>query len=179
MPLNNPQKAAVLLSGLPDDQCVEILKHFKSDDVEKICREWLSTGAVDPKDRQAVMSEFASSVTDTNALRKEGAEYVESILARAYGIRRAGLFMGHLKEHEASQVDLDDLVGEVGAEAVALELAVEHPQVVRTVLSAISPKKAADVLAKFTPEAQVEAVRSLVASRDIPTDLADKIKRGF
>lgn len=177
--MNGYQKTAIFLSSLPDEQCVDILKHMKEEDVERISREMLSLSQVDAKARQGVLQEFHQAISGTSVTLKEGAEYVESVLARVYGIRRAASLMNHMREHEDSAIDLDDLVGDIGPEAVAADLQLEHPQVISTILGALSTKKSADILSWFAEEAQLQALTNIALSRAMPPDLVDKIKRGF
>ncbi len=177
--MNPHLKTAIVLSTLPDEQCVDILKHMKEDEVSLIAREMLSLSQVDAKTRQGVLVEFQEMLSGRASTLKEGAEYVESILARAFGIRRASLMMNHMEEHSTTQVDLDDLIAEIGSETVATDLQKEHPQVIASILSSLSTKKAADVLAFFTEEAQMQALSNIAVPRPMPSDLADKIKRGF
>lgn len=175
----NYQKVAIFLSSLPDEQCVEVLRNFSEEETERICREILNLSNVDGKARAAVLQEFQQSLSGSGASFRGGVEYVEGILARVYGVRRSAAMLSHMQEHGDSQIDLDELVGEIGADVVAQELQQEHPQVICTILSNISSKKAADVLAAFTDEAQSEALKNLALSKGMPADLADKIKRGF
>lgn len=173
------QKTAIVLSNLPDEQSVEILKHMKEEDVSQIAREMLTLSQVEAGARQAVLSEFYQMLSGNASSMREGAEYVESLLSRAFGIRRASLMMNRMEESENTQIDLDDLITEIGSEAVATDLQKEHPQVIASILASLSTRKAADVLSYFADEAQTLALSNIAVPRPMPADLADKIKRGF
>ena len=83
----NFQKVAILLSSLPDEQSAEVMKGFGDEEIERISREMLSLAKVDQKTRLSVLQEFHQSLTGANGSLKEGSEYVEGILARAFGVR--------------------------------------------------------------------------------------------
>ncbi|MFN0118785.1 MAG: FliG C-terminal domain-containing protein [Elusimicrobiota bacterium] len=176
---NNYYKAAVFLSNLPDEQCVEILRSFEEDDVEKICQEMLSLAEVNEETKAGIIKEFQETMKGNNSPMKAGAEYVQGILARVYGVRRSESMLSHMKEHSESKVDLDTLIGEIGTAFAVEEIKEEHPQVVAAILTSISYQKASTVVAALPEDMQCEVFRAMGLSKPMPADLANKIKQGL
>ncbi len=179
MPLNEYQKIAVILTSLTDDQCVEILKNFKEEEVEMICRELLTANQIDSQEREAALVEFHQSFFNAASAPKEGIEFLEGILPRIYGIRRATALLGNIREQDEAGMNLNELVAEVGPMVVAEELQTEYPQVMSTVLTALKPQTTAEILTFFTEEMQADALKAIVESKAMSTELMNKIKRGF
>lgn len=175
----NYYKSAIFLSSLPDEQCVQILRTFNEDEVEKICQEMLRLNDVSEEEKNAVIQEFHESMKNSGGTFKVGADYVQDILARAYGVRRSEAIIHHIKEQSEFQVSLDDLVQDVGADRVAKELEQEHPNVVMTILSSLSQQHASDVVVRLTDEMRVGVFKAFAVAKPLPVDLANKIQQGF
>ena len=73
--LTDVQKIAVILSTLPDDQCVEVLKNYPEEGVERICAAMVSPVQVEEEARAQVLQEFSEALTEEGG--RAGLETIE------------------------------------------------------------------------------------------------------
>jgi flagellar motor switch protein FliG len=153
--LTEIQKISIILSTLPDDQCVEVLKNYPEEEVERICAAMVSPVPVDDDARAQVLNEFSTALTEEGG--RAGLETVEGVLARLYGVRRSSEMVLRLKAGGGDDKGMAALAEESGPSAIAKALAKEIPGVAAFALSEMPNALAAKVLV-LLPEATRGAV---------------------
>jgi flagellar motor switch protein FliG len=146
--VSNPteiQKISIILSTLPDEQCVEVLKNYPEEEVERICAAMVSPVVVDEETRAKVLTEFSEALAESSG--KAGIETIEGVLAQMYGARRSSEIVVRLKAAGGDEKGLAALAEEVGPAVVAKALSREIPGVAAFALSEMPNALAARVLA--------------------------------
>jgi flagellar motor switch protein FliG len=146
--ISNPteiQKISIILSTLPDEQCVEVLKNYPEEEVERICAVMVNPVLVDEETRAKVLTEFSEALAESSG--KAGIETIEGVLARMYGARRSSEIVVRLKAAGGDEKGLAALAEEVGPAVVAKALSREIPGVAAFALSEMPNALAARVLA--------------------------------
>lgn len=154
-PLNEIQKISIILSTLPDDQCVEVLKNYPEEEVERICAAMVNPVQIDDEARNQVLTEFSEALNEEGG--RPGLETVEGVLARLYGARRSSEMLLRLKAAGGDEKGMAALAEESGPASIAKALAREQPGVAAFALSEMPNALAAKVLVQL-PEAARGAV---------------------
>ncbi|MBK8872017.1 MAG: hypothetical protein IPN19_13540 [Elusimicrobia bacterium] len=143
--LTDVQKIAIILGTLPDDQCVDVLKNYPEDDVERICAEMVNPIKVDDEARAQVMKEFSDALAEFS--EQEGLDTVEGVLARLYGARRSTEIVQRLKASGGGEgKPFAALAEEAGPQETAKALARESPGTAAFALAELPNAFAAKVL---------------------------------
>ena len=148
--LTQTQKIAIILSALPDDQCVEVLKNYPEEEVERICAALVNPVQVDDDTRHQILQEFSEALQEEGG--RAGLDTVEGVLARLYGARRSSEMVLRLKTASGDDKGLAALAEEAGPASIAKVLAREKAGVVAFALSEMPNALAAKVLV-LLPEA--------------------------
>jgi len=173
--LNNVQKMALILSTLPEDQCVAVLKNYPEEDVERLCREMMNPPKVDEEAKNKIIEEFSCKLEESTD--KPALEAMESLLARLYGVRKSTEIAQRLKTVE--RIDLSSLAEEAGPDVVAQELAREVPSVAAFGLSEIPTALAAKVLTLFPDDFRTEIVMARARGSRLRPDIAVRVREGL
>ncbi|MBK8575165.1 MAG: hypothetical protein IPN90_05630 [Elusimicrobia bacterium] len=142
--LTEIQKISIILSTLPDDQCVEVLKNYPEEEVERICAAMVNPVQVEEEARAQVLNEFSIALSEEGG--RAGLETIEGVLARLYGVRRSSEMVLRLKAAGGEEKGLAALAEEAGPSAIAKALAREIPGVAAFALSEMPNPLAAKVL---------------------------------
>lgn len=132
------------MSTLPDDQCVEVLKNYPEEEVERVCAAMVNPVQVDDEARAQVLNEFSMALTEDGG--QAGLDTIEGVLARLYGARRSSEMVLRLKTAGGGDKGLAALAEERGPGAIAKALAKEMPGVAAFALSEMPNPLAAKVL---------------------------------
>jgi flagellar motor switch protein FliG len=170
------QKTALVLSTLPDDQCVEVLKHFPEEEVEEVCRALMNPPEVDERLRTQILSEFSESLVASEG--RAPLESVESILARLYGVRRSTEIVGRLKDPETGP-DLASLASSAGPDVVAEELTREAPPVVAFALGEFPTAFAAQVLERLPESTRTDVFLARARGLKVKGPMAQRVRDGL
>jgi flagellar motor switch protein FliG len=78
------RKAAVLLITLGDEASVELARHFKEKELQKIGEEIARMGAIRPEEAEGVLHEFYS-LLENGPTPRGGTQFAEKLLVGALG----------------------------------------------------------------------------------------------
>lgn len=148
-PLDNADRAAIILLCLGEELAGNVLKYLNPKDVQKVGVAMTNLREV-PKDMvMQVLKEFTREAEGHIALGAGSEEYLRKMLTGALGETKANSLLDRilLGRHSKGLETLKLVDARVVAETVRNE----HPQVVAIVLSHLEPKHAAEVMA-YLPE---------------------------
>lgn len=174
--LSNTQKMALILTSLPEEDRVSVLKNWSEADALQVLKEMIRLPPVDDTTRSQVLQEFSDALAQTPAPPPENPEAV-STLQKLFG-RRAPLLLETLKSSE-EPVNLEGLLEEAGPDVMATALEKEHPGVISMILKGLSPKNAARVLSRLPEALQPETVRLMSRAAEVPQEVVDNVRRGI
>ncbi|MEW6517311.1 MAG: flagellar motor switch protein FliG [candidate division FCPU426 bacterium] len=165
MPLNEEQtkvnlkKVAILLTLLGRDAAQEIIRHFSTQDIERIGKEMAKGKEISRAEQEQVLQDFLAALKDRNFPLKSGMEYVEQVLAPALDPDRAQRFLR--KIHSPRQIAPFEELQEVEPEHLVAAVKGEHPQTVALVLASLPRDLSAKVLRQLPQALQSEIVRRI------------------
>ncbi|WP_299237907.1 flagellar motor switch protein FliG [Sulfurihydrogenibium sp.] len=149
--LTGLEKAAILLSILPEEKNVKIFKHLKQAELEKIIKALLTLEEPTKENIKAVIQEAYKSLSEAVPL-KLLPDNIKKILEKALPPEKVKeLFEGLVMAEEGKAVFQE--IEKLPAKVVANIIKNEHPQVIALILTQLKPQKAAEII-QYLPRRQ-------------------------
>lgn len=149
------KKAAILMISLGPEASAEIMKILPDRYIQKISYEIANIDYVRPDEREQIISEFLDMYQAREYISEGGIDYAKDLLNKALGAQRAKEIIDMLNQIQLREKPFNIARRTDTAQLTTL-LKGEHPQTVALILSYIQPEKAAEVLAQFEDEEQIE-----------------------
>jgi flagellar motor switch protein FliG len=147
--LTGPERAAILLMTLGEQDAAAILKHMGPKEVQKVGSAMASVSNVSKNQVGQVLEDFVRTVDEQTALGVGSEDYIRSVLKEALGEDKANGLIDRILLGRNSK-GLEALKW-MDPRAVAEIIRLEHPQVMAIVLSYLDPDHAAEVMT-FIPD---------------------------
>jgi flagellar motor switch protein FliG len=139
-----PERAAILLMSLGEQEAAEVLKHMGAKDVQKVGQAMAALSNV-PRERvNSVVDRFVTDLDTQTSLGVGADDYVRRVLVNALGEGKASGLIDRILLGRNSK-GLEALKW-METRAVAELIRGEHPQIVAIVLAYLDADQAADVL---------------------------------
>lgn len=177
-PLTGPQRAAVLLLGLPPEQATRVVELLSEKEIQELSRAMSLLGEVDPTIAGSVFSEFNSRIVESSGI--VGTRETTEKLLRSSLTGREELVETIMQEIRGTGGgSVWEKIATLDAKAFAAHIGREHPQTVAVVLSKILPDYAAQVLALLPAAAASDAMLRMLQLGDIPPDIMEDVERAL
>ncbi|MEZ0323926.1 MAG: flagellar motor switch protein FliG [Hydrogenothermaceae bacterium] len=149
--ISGSEKAAILLSIIPEDKNVNIFKHLKQADLEKVVRALLTLETPSKEVIKSVLDEAYKQLSESAPLRLLP-ENLRKILEKALPPDKVKeLFEGLVSAEEGKAIFKE--IEKLPPKVVANLIKNEHPQVIALILTQLSPQKAAEII-QYLPRRQ-------------------------
>lgn len=148
--LTGVQKAAILLISIGPERAASVLKHFSSDEIERISAEIANTAALNPTLVNSVCQEFLSMNNNRSFGSNGGLQYAKELLIKALGPQKSDEIIKSLNLQSRPFYILRRIESKVAANF----LSGEHPQAIAMILSYLDPEQSAAILSCLAPEIQ-------------------------
>ena len=154
--IDGPQRAAILLLTLGEQDAAEVLKHLSARDVQAVGTAMARLSGVSRSQVEAVLDRFNADMEQQTALGVGTEEYIRKILVNALGEGKAGglidrILLGHSSKGMESLKWMD-------SRAIAEMINQEHPQIIALILAHLEPDQAAEVIGYLPPRVRSDAV---------------------
>ncbi len=149
--LSGVEKAAILLSILPEDKNIKIFKHLKQTELEKVVKALLTLEEPSSEKIKEIIQEAYKLLSEVAPL-KLLPENLRKILEKALPPDKVKeLFEGLVMAEEGKKIfqELEKLPSKVVANLIKNE----HPQVIALILTQLKPPKAAEII-QYLPRRQ-------------------------
>ena len=168
-PLTGPEKAVLLLLSLDESVAAPIVAELEDADVRKM-REIATMMREVPKQAlDGLYGEFMERARDAVAVPKGGLSYLRRLAVKALGEARSHeLFVG-------APASPFEKIGKAEAQAVAVLLQGEHPQIGAAIVSQIEPARAAKILALCAPELRTDLVARMAHMKEVPAAILETV----
>ena len=161
--LKGLQKAAILLSSLPEDKSVKIFKNLKEHEIERLVKAFLTVETPTKEQLKAVLEEAYNYLREVSPV-KLAPDHLKSILQKALPPEKLEKLLEETFSSEEGKKIFKELE-KMDPKAVAGIVKDEHPQVIALILSQINPAKAAEILQFIPKRAGVTNVQEEVIQR--------------
>lgn len=160
----------ILIGEVP---AVKIIGKFNPAELEKIVKEMIKIAAVTPDEKAAVFKSFGQFEPADLSQFPGGKEYARLILIKAFGISDgSGTFLKIVENEEKSDINYIESLDDSHIKSILEE---ESEVVISTVMSLLSPAKAAKFIQSLPREQGAAILKRLSASRGLPTEVVKTI----
>jgi flagellar motor switch protein FliG len=172
--MNGPQKAAVMMLALGEDQCAKLFSLMHEDEIKEVSSAMAQLGAVRADVVERLCVEFTESLGGTGNL-VGSFENTERLLMKTLPRERVAQIMEEIRGPAGRT--MWDKLGNVHEAVLANYLKNEYPQTVAVVLSKVRADHAARVLSLLPDSFAMEVVMRMLRMESIQRDVLDGVER--
>jgi len=172
--LTGPQKAAIMMLSLPEEQATKLMTSMDDDEIKEISQIMANLGTIGANLVERLFVEFADAISNTGSL-KGSYDTTERLLKRIMPPDKVSQVMEEIRGPAGRT--MWDKLGNVNEMVLASYLKNEYPQTVAVVLSKIKPEHAARVLAVLPEDFAMEVVMRLLRMEAVQKDILDKVEQ--
>jgi flagellar motor switch protein FliG len=172
--LTGPQKAAILVLALGEEQSARLFSLLHEDEIKEISSAMAQLGTV----RAEIVEKLCSDFVDTMGAAGNlvgSYESTERLLQKALPRERVQQIMEEIRGPAGRT--MWDKLGNVNETVLANYLKNEYPQTVAVVLSKVKPEHAARVLALLPEMFAMEVVMRMLRMESIQKDVLDGVEK--
>lgn len=172
--LNGPEKAAILMLAVGEDNAVKLFGHMDDEEIREISATMANLGTVSANIVERLFVEFAEGISSTGSL-VGSYESTERLLNKALDPDRVSNIMEEIRG-PAGRTMWDKLAN-VNEVVLANYLKNEYPQTVAVVLSKIKPDHAARVLGALPESFAMEVIMRMLRMEAVQKEVLDDVER--
>ena len=172
--LPGPQKAAILMLALGEEQCSRIFAQMQEDEIKEISGAMAQLGSVRAEQVEKICHTFADSLGTAGTL-VGNFESTERLLQKTLPRERVAQIMEEIRGPAGRT--MWDILGNVNEVVLANYLKNEYPQTVAVVLSKVKADHAARVLSLLPDSFAMEVVMRMLRMESIQRDVLDGVER--
>lgn len=173
--LTGPEKAAILMLSLGEDQTAKIFEHMDDDEIMEISQNMATLGKVSPTVVERLFVEFAEQMSSTNALVGTQ-DSTERMLNKA-GISKDRIDNIMEEIRGPAGRNMWEKLGNVNEEILSAFLQKEYPQTVAVVLSKVSSDHAARVLAMLPENFALEVIHRMLRMEAVQKEILEEVEK--
>ena len=155
--MTSAEKAAAFIVALGEETAAEVYKYLNDEEIEALSMEVASIENLNQTQIKDIMDEFYELIIAQNMIAEGGKEYSRMVLESAFGKEKAALIMERIQNSNRAF----EFLKNVDYKSILTMLQNELPQTIAFVLSHITSKKSAQILAEFPMELQVEVFKRI------------------
>jgi len=174
--VNGIKKAAILMISLGPETSAEIMKMLPDSYIQQISYEIANIEYVKPEERESIINEFMDMAQAREYILDGGIDYAKDLLNKALGPQRAKEVIDMLNQIQLREKPFD-IARKADTAQLTTLLLNEHPQTVALILTYIQPEKAANVLAEFPEEEQVEIAERIGTMSGTTPAIIERIEK--
>ncbi|MCC7305713.1 MAG: flagellar motor switch protein FliG [Alphaproteobacteria bacterium] len=173
--LSGPEKAAILMLSLGEDQAAKIFEHMDDDEILEISQTMSNLGKVSPTVIERLFVDFAEQMTSTNAL--VGTQHSAERLLNKAGISKERIDNIMEEIRGPAGRTMWEKLGNVSEEILSTFLQKEYPQTVAVVLSKLSADHAARVVALLPENFALEVIHRMLRMEAVQKEVLDEVEK--
>jgi len=173
--MSDLQKAAVLLTALPEEEAVAVLSRLDAKQVEQVSIEIARLKSISAEQQQQVILEFADS-NPSAAADAGGLERAKNLVQAALGSKAAGT-LDNIRQ-SIEEVPFAFLRN-IDSQNILTYIIEEHPQTIALILSHLPPPAGAAILAGLPPDRQLSVVQRIAHMGQTSPEIIDEVEQGL
>jgi len=171
--LTHLERAAVIVSSLPEEVASEVLRNLDAVEIEKLSSCMARMGTVPSEAVDSTINDFVQMAVQGSGAISLGKEYAESLISKVLGVDKAKSIVSRVSEGaEYRSLDLLDALDPMTLTNLTRN---EHPQTIALILSHLSPEKAGYVLSNLPEELRAEVVLRISNLERVPPDVVSEV----
>lgn len=172
--LSGPEKAAILILSLGEDQAGKIFEQFDDEEIRNISQAIAGLGKVSPEVSEKTYVDFAGQLSATGTL-VGSFDATERLLSKYVGHERVSQIMEEIRGPAGRT--MWDKLGNVNEDVLANYLKNEYPQTVAVILTKIRIEHAANVLKLLPENFAMEVVLRMLKMEPVQKDVLEDIEK--
>jgi len=144
--LTNSEKAAILCLSLGEEITANVFRSLEEPEIQAITQYITNMETPSLEEIKSVIHETMERISSRNILPQEVAEYMNNVLIKSLGERKASDILRKLQAPVLSKSATLKAAKELDSETLLNLIRGEHPQIVALILTNLSPDKAAVIL---------------------------------
>ncbi len=156
--LGDPERAAVMIMLLEEDQAAEILRQLGPDELQLLGEKMCELGDIGPEQITQAIAGFVDSAQTQGISARGRGEHVRRVMTRAVGEVKADSLMQRILPLGESAGPAIELARWLTPSALIPLIKDEHPQAIAVLLVQLEADVAAQVLHALPPEAQPQVM---------------------
>jgi len=172
--LTGPQKAAMFMLSLPEDQSAKLFGLMADDEIKELSQVMASLGTVSSNLVERLFVEFADMLSSTGSLTGTY-DTTERLLMKAIPKDRVNAIMEEIRGPAGRT--MWDKLGNVNEAVLANYLKNEYPQTVAVVMSKIKADHAARVLAILPENFAMETIMRMLRMESVQKEVLDGVEK--
>ena len=173
--LTGPEKAAILMLSLGEDQTAALFQHMDDDEIMEISQTMSSLGKISPNVIERLFIEFAEQMTSTNAVIGSTDSTERLLLKAGLSSDKIDNIMEEIRGPAGRT--MWEKLGNVNEEILATFLQKEYPQTVAVVLSKVTTDHAARVLAMLPENFALEVIHRMLRMEAVQKEILDEVEK--
>ncbi len=170
--LTGPQKAAIMMLSLGDDQSGKLLGMMEDDEIKELTQSMANLGTIDSNIVERLFVEFSDALSSTGSLVGSTAT-TERLLLKGLEPERVKMIMEEIAGPAGRT--MWDKLGNVHEQVLSNFLKNEYPQTVAVVLSKIKPDHSSRVLSLLPEGFSMEVVMRMLHMETVQKDVLDSV----
>ncbi len=172
--LTGPQKAAILMLSLGEEQSSRLFAMMDDEEIKEISQTMASLGTVNSGAVERLFVEFADQISSTGSL-VGSLESTERLLLKTLNKDRVELIMEEIRGPAGRT--MWDKLGNVNETVLANYLKNEYPQTVAVVLAKIKADHAARVLSMLPENFAMEVIMRMLRMEAVQKEVLDGVEK--
>ncbi|MFM9890544.1 MAG: flagellar motor switch protein FliG [Rickettsiales bacterium] len=172
--LTGPQKAAILMMAIDEDNATKILVNMNDEEIKEISNTMAALGTVSAETVERLFIDYVEGMSNSGVVVGTF-DSTERLLMKALGKDRVDSIMEDIRG-PAGRTTWDKL-GNVNEEILATYLKNEYPQTIALVLSKIRADHAARVLSVFPEELSLDVIMRMLGMESVKKEVLDGIEK--
>lgn len=172
--LTGPQKAALLIMGLPEEQAAKIFGLLDDEEIREISVVMASLGSISSQQVEQLYLDFVNEITNPGKI-VGNYESAERFLAKALPKDRVAGIMEEIRGPAGKT--MWDKLGNVNEQVLANYLKNEYPQTVAVILAKIKSDHAARVISLLPRETAMDVIMRLLHTDSVQKEVLDELEQ--
>lgn len=170
--MTSASKAAAFIVALGEEASAEVYRHLNDEEIEMLSLEVANIENLDQEDIKTIMDEFYELFITQQINAEGGQGYSLNVLTSAFGKEKAKIIMERIQNSNRAF----EFLKNVDYKSILTMLQNELPQTIALVLSHISSKKSAQIVAEFPQEIQVDVFRRIADMDSISPEIIKNVE---
>jgi flagellar motor switch protein FliG len=163
--MNGPQRAAILLLSLGEDEAAAVLRHMDVNQAELLGGAMRELNAINHDQLGSALESLEARLEEEANVQAGSEAYIRSVLNNAFGESRASALLDRIFAGDSS-TSLETLAW-MSVDDVYEMIRHEHPQVMAIVMAYLSGERAAEVLSRLGDEVRADVLFRIARLSDV------------
>lgn len=170
--LSGPERAAIFLMSLTEDEASSIMKHMGVGEVQRLGKAMATLRKVSRDQADTVLNDFTESVESEAPLVGRSPQSLRRLLANSLGEERASSVLDRIVDDEPRGLESLQLMD---PKEIAEVIHREHPQVIAIVLAGLEPKKSALVVQELPNALATDVLCRIARMDEVPQSAIEEL----